>query len=288
MVGHLVLSACAETAGTYTLPPPPSEGLRRELGTIGVAAVRFEPHYKLDTPAKGPLEGAGRGAGLGAVTPFVIGVQFPPYGSIAGAALAPGGAVIGGVAGADAARPAKEVEAAEAALTKALAEQNLPAGIRAAVLAVAGERTRRSFVPLPERQLAAGDTEPDYRDLAGTGVDTVLELSVRDVGLAGPWAPNPKLYAVMTVQTRLVRVADGKEVYRHELAYVGALHRFTEWAANEEQLLRGELDVAYRVLAEAIVDEVFLLYLPETAAMAYRGEPGAVLLANGDAAGVKS
>jgi hypothetical protein len=75
---------------------------------------------------------------------------------------------------------------------------------------------------------------------------------------------NPPLPLVVTAHARLVRVADGTELYAAPWTYRSGTRKFVEWAANNAQPLRTELDRAVQTLAETIVEELFLLYrIPE-------------------------
>jgi len=61
------------------------------------------------------------------------------------------------------------------------------------------------------------------------------------------------------VKTRLLRTADDAELYRNSLTYSGGRGRtLAEWL-DDEELLRVEVDRATEVVAEKIVDEVFLV-----------------------------
>lgn len=68
----------------------------------------------------------------------------------------------------------------------------------------------------------------------------------------------------MSTRARLVRVDDGAELYTREWVYRSGTRKFVEWAANNAQPLRDELDRGLQALAEQIVDELFLLYLMPT------------------------
>jgi hypothetical protein len=169
--------------------------------------------------------------------------------------------LIGGIVGAAMAAPAATIDEAEATLRGALAEWNPQEALRDRVVAMAQRQTRYPMVLLPTQDSPAPYAHVDYRSLTGEGVDTVLEVAVHQLALAGAWTPNPPLAVVLTVRTKLVRVVDGKDLYAHTLDYQSAPRKFTEWAANNAQPFRDELDQAYAVLAEKIVEEVFLLYL---------------------------
>jgi len=245
----------------YMLPPPPSEQVRAQFGTVGVVVARFVPPTALQEPARGAIAGAGRGIAIG-MAAGVAGASGTYLGS--GILLLPIIGLVGGIVGAATAPPAAAVEEAEATLRKAMTdvrEGKVQEALRDRLVAVAQGHMRRRVVPLPAQEPSASDAPVSYRALTSEEIDTVLEVAVHQLGLAGAWGPDPPLAVVLTVRTRLVRVVDGTDLYTNTLNYQSAPRKFTEWAANNAQPFRNELDQAYAILAEKIVEEVFLLYL---------------------------
>lgn len=260
----------AQWGCAHSLPIPPSEQARATLGTIGVVSGRFAPEAGLRTSAGGWAGGAGRGAAIGAGrtvgTAAEIGVHGRDLGGVLiialGIALAPVGALVGSVVGGATAEPAATVEEAEAVLKNALAELKVQETMRDRVLQLARDQTRHRFILLSEQGPTALDEKVSYQSLASAGVDTALEVNVVSLGLEGPWSINPPVALFMTLRTRLVRVGDGIPIYEATFEYKGRARTFTEWAANNAQPFRDGLEDAYQSLAEKVVEELFLLYLP--------------------------
>ena len=117
------------------------------------------------------------------------------------------------------------------------------------------------FVLLADYGPTAHDKERGYRSLATEGIDTVLELGVSAIELSGPWGVHPRGALLMTVRVRLVRVADGTELYTRDFEYAGGTNPFTDLADNP-QPLREELQLAYQSLAKEIVGELFSRFTP--------------------------
>jgi len=88
----------------------------------------------------------------------------------------------------------------------------------------------------------------------------VLEISVVELSLRGRTGEiDPGLSLAMAVKTRLVRTDDDAQLYANSLTYSGGKGRtLVEWLDDAEQL-RIEVDRACEIVAEKIVDEVFLL-----------------------------
>ena len=194
-------------------------------------------------PAKGAGEGAARGAARGAWAVCVgLGCLL----------LSPPAALIGAVVGAARAESAAEVEAKGKALKAAMEELKVPETLRRC----AGDRLRE--------QMAT----PGSRVLLGEPASTILDVVVEQFGLTAAQPPgermliNPPLRLVLTERTRLIRAADGTELYGHWLTYRGRPRPLEDWVAQNPMLLREEAERACRELAERLVDEVFLLYLP--------------------------
>src|SRR5206468_3760888 len=89
-------------------------------------------------------------------------------------------------------------------------------------------------------------------------IDTVLEVSVPGIGLVARSGINPPVSLFMTAGARLIRTADGAEVYAEKFEYHGGdAYKFLEWAADEGQVFRQEVDRGARRLAEDIVRLLF-------------------------------
>jgi hypothetical protein len=164
-----------------------------------------------------------------------------------GTFLAPVGALVGAVVGAASAEPAAKVEEKEAAFRVAMEELKVPETFRRCV----ADR-------LPERT-----STPGGRVSSDEPASTILEVDVEQFGLDG-WGLeiNPSLRFVLTERTRLIRASDGTELYGHWLTYRGQFRPLDDWASQNGARLRKEAVRACRELAERLVDEVFLVYLP--------------------------
>lgn len=249
-------------AGTGELPLPPSEELRVHLGTIGVVSAQFIPEVEILTPAKGWVRGGARGAVD--YTGKLLDMTGPQAGVIA-CALSPFSAFAGCIAGAREAPPAAEVEITEEKFNKYVhASIEIQERMRAQFLQVAKEQTHYAFVVLEDQGPTTPDEKLIYNSLADHNIDTVIEIGVLNFGLKGPRLEiNPPLKFFMTLRARLIRIEDGEVVYDAMLLYESEVSRkFDLWAANEAQLFKEEFGPCYPTLAEKIVEEVFLPYLP--------------------------
>ena len=259
---------------------PPSDDVRSELGTIGVAPASGAPPAPLMAPTRGKAAGALKGAGGGFVagaTPGLYLLTAAGSGCIGGGggqgaatlcalvimtglgvAAAGGtvGAVGGTVYGLVAADSASTIAAAEDALTRAAADVDVQRSLREHVLRELGEHGSLTFVDLGERTAADGAPE-DHRRWKHDGIDTVLDVTVSQLGLAGGSGVKPRVGVSMVARARLIRTADGVEVYAETFEYGGAADRtVTGWAADEAAF-RQELDAGTRRLAADIARVLF-------------------------------
>lgn len=180
-------------------------------------------------------------------------------GAAAGILLSPACALGGAVYGAIAAETSEKVEEAEATLNKAVVDLNIREAIRDRLFQIAHQETRYALTLLIGQAPAARDAVVADRSSARQETDTILEVSVPRFGLEGGGI-NPPLPLVVTAHARLVRGADGTQLYAAAWTYRSGTRKFLEWAANNGQPLRAELERAVQTLAETIVEELFLLY----------------------------
>lgn len=257
----------AQSPATPRLPPSPPDWIRGELRSIGVASTRSMPEVELEAATKGKGSGALKGAAAGFFGSLEAGFQaaastYDPnaaaLGLALGIAIAPVAGLFGTVIGVVRAESADTIEEAEASLTHAVLDLQIQERLRDRVFEVAQEQTRYDVVLLPNPGTVGSAMAP-----AGERIHTILEIGVPGIGLPGDGI-NPPVPLVMTAHARLVRAADGAELYTRTWAYESKSRQFAEWADDNAQIFRDEVARATQTLSEAIVDELFLLYpIPE-------------------------
>jgi hypothetical protein len=267
----LVQWGCA-VARPRTVAPPSAE-TQAQLGVIGVASAPEAPKMDLDRPmrgggaVRGALAEAKTGAKAGAAPGVVIMLVGGYFMSVpivgvpliaAGGALTAGGAAVGAIVGAldgavHGAASAKSVSReAETAIKNAVAELALPEALRQRVSEMAKERTSLTFVALPaERTLA------DLGDGPGAP-EIILEVALQRIELTREgWEINAPVGLVTVARARLIRAADGHELYRHAVTHRTATQPFAEWAANDAHEFRGALTRASVSIAAELVEVLF-------------------------------
>ena len=241
-------------------PPPPSAEVRGNFGTIGVASGCFKPECSLQKRTsefasetlKGALEAEGK---LSQVT-----MAPAREGSICCVLLTPFALCGGALSGAAKARPVEKLEAeSEAALRNAFEQVSVQELMRDRILRIAREKTNYTFVNLGEQGPSNPDEEFNYSSVANEGIDIVLEIAVLDAGLVGSAEIHPNLQFFMIARTRLIRAADGEEVYVATLTYKGSTHSYSVWAENNAQSFGEEFSGGSEELSERIVELLFAL-----------------------------
>ena len=242
----------------------PSEETRTQLGTIGVVSARFTPEHEFHTALRGRVASGAKGAGAGALYGLgeALSQRDPLSAAVALVVLVPLGVILGGTAGAVAAVPEATAQEIEAYIVNALLVPNMQEVVRDHAVETVRNETGRPVVALADQGPAATDEEASYGHLSDQGINTVLEVSVRVVGLVGGHGSDPLLALVLNVRGRLVRTSDDAELYLHTVSYLSAPRKFTEWGEDEGRPVREELDRAYRYIAATIVEEAFLLWRP--------------------------
>jgi hypothetical protein len=269
--------------GCATAPAPPAVEVRARLGVVAIAPAQYTPESNFSTYASGKSAGATKGVAQGAIGGTVImGAAIATATGIAAAAfafVAPyyilTAAAFGGVHGAIRSLPAEEVQQIESTLNDTLARFDAQHALADHLSRILVTETWLQLRPGQTQGPAAADETPDYLSLRATGIDTVIEVGVRQIGFERcerdilatyvdvncPPESNgePVVSLYMQVRARLVRVADGVALAERTLRYSSPHRSFERWIADGGRLLVGEFDVAYRELAVRLTDELLLV-----------------------------
>jgi hypothetical protein len=70
---------------------------------------------------------------------------------------------------------------------------------------------------------------------------------------------RPLVHLFIIGRARLVRVADGKELYANEFRYDSPPREFAQWSTNNAKALATELETGYRDLADRMHDELLMV-----------------------------
>lgn len=248
--------------------PPPTEEIRARLGRVGIASAIGLTPVSIEPVTRGKGAGAAKGAGLGALAVLggaaTAGAGGAGIGAVVGLAvgiaLAPIGAVVGTIHGAVTAPSAEKVEEAEAALKAAVAALKIQDLMRRRVVQVARDRITAIVMSFGE----------DADQQARRSVDSVLEVAIPSVSqVVQPLSDiDPPVSVMVQARWRFIAVSNAAVVYpvgaegARATVYVSAPRRFVDWGAADARLFREEMARAFQALAETIIDDAFLVYVP--------------------------
>ena len=231
--------------GCAHLPQCPTEQVRANLGAIGIVLVGT-PEVRIDIPPTGygraamegvgeTLSGAGGGGdGLGACIAIIV--VAPIWAAIKAAGW-------------------KDVQQyiCKTATQGIIAKLSIQETIRDHLLLVAQEETEHDFRLINLQDSPEPGKVDSYNFLKGKEIDTVLEIRVQNIRVKGKRVENSlPLVFFLDVRTRLIRLMGGEELYMRTFHHRSGARQCTDW--NDE-----EFESSCKILAERIVEEVFLL-----------------------------
>ncbi|HET9734097.1 MAG TPA: hypothetical protein VFP62_02390 [Burkholderiales bacterium] len=245
MKWRALLALAAALAGCAMQPQVPPGPGAAALGKVAVVAGGGTPEIGFAGFAHGRAEGAAIGAGstfLACAASMGPGACAGPYCGavvvlwlgICGVASAVGAAV-----GAGSAMDARTAAATEARMRAALDANAIQESLRLQIEAAA----------------RAQGAQPAARAEA----DTLLEAALVKAGTEGAGI-NAPVGLVMEARVRLLRAADGAELYSARIVHLGPRLKLEDWAGGGGDRLLRALDAGYEALGAHIADGVYLLY----------------------------
>lgn len=254
----LAVMAALQT-GCAQVPARPSDELRSSFGTIGAGLDRVALDSDVDAPTSGKASGAAKGSVAGILVCIGGGLESGnPLGAAVGFLVTPLGAVVGAVYGGVTAESGNAVALAADAINGVLSGYDVQGDILAHVCEMTDGLTEYRFVNIGDLEKDDAGAVP-YGRLKGDGVDTVLELAVERFGFEGKKAEaKPEIMVAMDVRARLVRTADGVELYSRTFTYRSKKRFFTDWGRNNAAKFRISIDKANDVISGDIVRELFV------------------------------
>lgn len=256
------------------------ERIKDQIGRMGVVSSEFSPELY---PGKGVPRAGRTGLLAGALTlGLIAGAAHSRAESLGGTgwqnferglgyeilaiATAVSAVVILGMSlDPEFAEPSKDAMAAN----DVLARSDIQDRLRKKLVALAKEKKKSSMKSFPGEGPESATLNKDYKHLATERIDTVLELSVLQVGLkmAEDGAAHDEFF--LTLRVRLINVMDNNvfyenyEVYRsskdHQRADSGTdknEYTLKEWISNDAKLLKEETEMAITHLAKQVKSHI--------------------------------
>lgn len=247
LVAHLT-SACVITAppGSRDLGPPPSEATRARMQKLGVRLQTTRAIGLFEAPTAGKLRGMYKGFGLGLEAWAESGQSIQSGGTLYLLVL-PVFMLGGGITGLIRAPSRAAVARAEENLIAALGSHDLQTEFLPHFLTALREQTVEFVVLEPEGERPAE-------------LDGVLQIGIESVSLYGQGL-DPHIPLRVRCRARLFG-APGESLHDLALDFAWNKDDFTGWGSDEGGRLHTEVALSYAFLATAVVDELFLVYLP--------------------------
>jgi hypothetical protein len=233
---------------------------RSKPGSICVVSARYQSDIELQKPPERSTQA------LKSAEKWILPVGPLPNDKYTGAFVIISGLVIllaAAVVGAAKAKPLPrdQVQEDEAVLNAAIKELRVQDTLREWFLRLGTQQAKRQLVA----DLVEGPTQkreiPDYRFLADRGVETVIEMGVEKLGLKykeNGDGDNPALSMFMDVRVRVIRTVDGRTLSKEVLNYISTERTFAEWASNDAQPFKEEIEICYATLAKLMVTRLLL------------------------------
>ncbi len=259
LVVSLLQSGCA------SLRKGPTPEQRATFGTIGVASASYIPAFEYDIPAKGRPAGAAKGAAIAFFGILGGGMQGgagagPGIGFylVLVTALATAAAPVGAIVGAAKAMPGEEAESSERLAMEILERAGTQEVLRDEILEAGSWETDRGFLPVDGIGPVSSDNDATYSFLAGSGIDTVLEVAMKRIALeTDKWGSDPPLRLAMTARCRLVRVSDNTVIDDHVYLARSGSANLSEWLADNAAMFNAEYEDGYKRLADGVISRIF-------------------------------
>jgi hypothetical protein len=263
----LLAGGCAARHAPEPMDAQEIDALKTRLGLIAVTRAQYLPHVEVQVPSKGPREGAKDGAKVGALVPIQISFEAMRGCSqslgclllpLAGLALAPVGAVVGGVGGMVTADSPEMVSEREVRIKDALAKLRMQENMRDQFLSRLADLKIFSFTTMTEAGPAMEGEKPDYRQFKSSGISSVNEIDVKKLTLAGWGKVRPNLYVQLEVQVRLISTTDNTEIYCKVFTCSSKSDKFESWAAQDAKKFREEIESCYNDIADWSVNDLYV------------------------------
>lgn len=180
-----------------------------------------------------------------------------------------------GVQGAIQSLPAEKVQEIESALDDTLSRLDAQRALADHLSRVMGSETWLQLRPGDTRGPTSVNESPDYVSLRSSGIDTVVEIGVTQIGFVrcerdmlvphddASCPPEskgePMVSLFLLARVRLVRVSEGTALADRTFHYSSPHRSFEGWVADGGRLLVGEFESAYRDLAGQVTDELLLV-----------------------------
>lgn len=247
----ILFTGCA-TSSKYFLPP--DDALRNDLGKIYLDVIPFSYHGKFEEPIKGKGKSALIGAGVGTLTPLAVAASESCYDLFecalvmaVGIALAPVGAVVGGIYGATAGSTEEEVNRALTSFNDAVSQYEYSSVLEREFMRHKNIEARYYLVePIDDRTV----------DYPSDG--TILEIRINKLNWVSVGKIDPDLYLSTTIEARLLKDLQANNIYYRKWQLISHEKDLDDLTDNNSELLKKGMTEILSMLAKQIVFDLLV------------------------------
>jgi len=232
-----------------------SEGaLERSHDVVGIRVRPYTLNININEPSKGAGKGALTGAGKAGAGWLGGGAGGDPYAAVVLVALLPVAIVTGAITGAVMAHPEDEVIEATTAIKGALADARPAIGIQEAIVKDCADLKGRQ---VKVRPLSESEINMSPAQLAGLGIDAVLDIEISHLDLIVFGDLNPDASLTMAIRSSILVTDMGTVSASSSYSYMGKRHNYFELAEGDAYLLRESIKQSYKEIAGLLVTDSF-------------------------------
>ncbi len=239
---------------------------RPDYGRIGLVTARFQPDVNTSAAISGKGEGAAKGAGAGVLATLQVPclyMFYPPAIAVCYAGFATIFAGTGAIQGTIKTESAEKISKSEAFIKTTLGDYQLQDCILDPVVEYAKQVELPAFTVLKEQGPRDVNSLPSYHPVAGSPVNTILELSVINLSSEIEGKINGFALIKMDFRARLIKASDGKIL--EELTRQFELRMSSQSLSDfDAESLTTLVQSWYREFAVIVIDDMILNYRPGT------------------------
>ena len=261
---HVFLYGCASTTSRF-IPDIHRLENRSSDYPVGIILAQFPPKTGVDFVIKGKGSGASAGAAGGVASCADLLASGGEGAALAFLLCLPIGMAVGAIGGAVTAPSADEADSAEDRIYQKIQPLMGQAKLAESVqnYLSAGQDNIHIIFAYDLQGVKLEDTERVFESAELGNYQTILEVAVLEILFKGPGRKNTPACLHMKARATKWNGITGKKLDEMDTVYYGACHPVNTWIEEKGKKIIADIEYGYQVLTEAIVDELFFVFIPE-------------------------
>jgi len=242
-------AALVACTGQFHRPTPPLVGYEK----IGIVPVQFNPRTDLNPFfARGPVEGAVKGGGLGGVGGIAGLASIDPWGALVGVLLLPVTVSAGAIVGVLEHTPKDEAKRIDELIERALLQDQFQLQLAKRIV------DHAVYFPAVERDPLLGvgpetfSSTPDYDQFFLNGYDAVIEVGIEEIAFEDVLNKDGLRLAI-SAKARVVTAKTDDALQAYDLLWRSAPRGLTTWVRQEGRLISQAISAGVDFLASKVV-----------------------------------